>query len=303
MRSTRPNGAKSRCSSRGKKVVNASHDEKQARAVERILAGDDADMAELTMRELRSQKETYETMVQELARSIDPRVRSRARLLLRFWAQPVESSKGVSLAGIQLQTWEDLEKFSWDLARIENPDVDLDLGKAYLDELGHLVEKNLPQRSISPTDSISALRQVLARREGFRGNLENYFDPSNSYLHRVLETKMGIPLTLSLIYLFAAHRAGLDVYGLNTPGHYLAGIGGVIFDPFHGASVMAADDLSAKFGTDRASWANPMFMRATPRETAERMLVNLLNSYSRLGDEARHCRTVACLQMIEENLG
>jgi len=93
------------------------------------------------------------------------------------------------------------------------------------------------------------------------------------------------------------------VYGLNTPGHYLVGIGGVTFDPFHGAAVMSADDLSAKFGTERACWASPMYMRATPRETAERMLVNLVNSYSRAGDEARHARVVSYLQMVEESLG
>jgi len=284
-------------------AVNAPHDEKQARAVEKILAGDDADMADLTMRELRSQKEAYHPLVENLAGSADPRVRTRARLLLRFWAEGGSLPDPSSLAGMQLGSWEDLEKFCWQVARIENPETDLKAGMEYLDELGRLVEKNLPHRSVSPTDSICALRQILARREGFRGNLDRYFDPANSYLHRVLETKMGIPLTLSLVYLFAGHRAGLEVYGLNTPGHYLAGIGGVIFDPFHGASVMSADDLSAKFGTDRMAWANPMYMRATPKDTAERMLVNLLNSYSRLGDEARHSRIVSCLQMIEESFG
>ena len=122
-------------------------------------------------------------------------------------------------------------------------------------------------------------------------------------LHRVLQAKMGIPLTLALVYIFAGQRAGLEVYGLNTPGHYLAGIGGVVFDPFHGGVVLSADDLAAKFGTERSCWASPMFMRATPRDTAERMLVNLLNSYSRRGDEARHARTVSYLQMLEESLG
>jgi regulator of sirC expression with transglutaminase-like and TPR domain len=283
--------------------MGAPHDEKQARALEEILAGDDADMVDLTVRELRSQKDSYRPLIEKLAGSPDAKVRSRARLLLRFWAETTQAVPSPLLAGLQLRTWEDLEKFCWDLAKIENPEAELEEGKSYLDELGQLVEKNLPHRSISPTDSISALRQILARREGFRGNLDNYFDPSNSYLHRVLQTKMGIPLTLALVYLFAGQRAGLDVYGMNTPGHYLAGMGGVIFDPFHGAVVMSADDLSAKFGTDRTSWANPMYMRATPRDTAERMLVNLLNSYSRLGDEARHSRTVSCLQMIEENLG
>ncbi len=279
------------------------HEAQQAKAVEKIFAGDDGDLADLTIREIRVQEGRYGHLIAELAKSQDPKIQARARMILRFWGKLAKSESGRQLTCPELATWENLEAFCWQLAEVENPEVDTATGMAYLDQLGQAVEKGLPRRSISPTDSISSLRQVLARREGFRGNLDDYFHPSNSYLHRVLQTKLGIPLTLALVYIFAGQRAGLEVYGLNTPGHYLAGIGGVVFDPFHGGVVLSADDLAAKFGTERGCWANPMFMRATPRDTAERMLINLLNSYSRRGDEARHARTVSYLQMIEESLG
>ena len=282
-------------------LVNSSHDENQARAVERILAGEDADMVDMTMGELRSQQERHGELIARLAQTGNPKVRSRARIILRFWEDFKNRPNSPTGGSTDFETWEDLERFCWQIAEIESPEMDMKKPKSYLDDLGAQVEKNLPQRSISPSDSIAALREVLARREGFRANLRDYFDPANSYLHRLLETRLGIPLTLALVYIFAGQRAGLDVYGINTPGHYLAGIGGVIFDPFHGAGVMSADDLAAKFGTDRMSWANPMHMRATPRSTAERMLINLLNSYSRRGDEARHSRVVSYLQMIEES--
>jgi len=283
--------------------VNQPHDAQQAKAVEKIFAGDDADLADLTIREIRSQQERYAPLISDLSKSPDVKIQARARLILRYWGKLSRSEPFGHPAKPELASWGDLEAFCWQLAEVENPEADTAAGMSYLDHLGQAVEANLPRRSISPTDSISAMRQILARREGFRGNLDDYFHPSNSYLHRVLETKQGIPLTLALIYIFAGQRAGMDVYGLNTPGHYLAGIGGVVFDPFHGGVVLSADDLAAKFGTDRSCWANPMYMRATPRDTAERMLVNLLNSYSRRGDESRHARTVAYLQMIEESLG
>lgn len=279
------------------------HEAQQAKAVEKIFAGDDGDLADLTIREIRIQEGRYSHLIAELAKSQDPKIQARARMILRFWGKLAKSESGRQPTCPELVTWENLEAFCWQLAEVENPEVDTATGVAYLDQLGQAVEKGLPRRSISPTDSISALRQVLARREGFRGNLDDYFHPSNSYLHRVLQTKLGIPLALALVYIFAGQRAGLEVYGLNTPGHYLAGIGGVVFDPFHGGVVLSADDLAAKFGAERGCWANPMFMRATPRDTAERMLINLLNSYSRRGDEARHARTVSYLQMIEESLG
>ncbi len=279
------------------------HEAQQAKAVEKIFAGDDSDLADLTVREIRSQEGRYGSLIEELAKSPDPKIQARARLVLRFWGKIAKTDSRREPSCPELATWDDLEAFCWQLAEVENPEVDTATGMAYLDQLGQAVEKGLPRRSISPTDSISALRQILARREGFRGNLDDYFHPSNSYLHRVLQTKLGIPLALALVYIFAGQRAGLEVYGLNTPGHYLAGIGGVVFDPFHGGVVLSADDLAAKFGTERSCWANPMFMRATPRDTAERMLINLLNSYSRRGDEARHAQTVSYLQMIEESLG
>lgn len=295
-------GATFPCSSRGRSV-NPPHEAPQAKAVEKIFAGDDSDLADLTIREIRAQEDRYGSLISDLARNPDPKIQARARLILRAWGKITQPSFIRDKPRPELLSWPDLEAFCWQLAEVESPGADPAAGMAYLDQLGKDVEKNLPRRSISPTDSISAMRQVLARREGFRGNLDDYFHPSNSYLHRVLETKLGIPLALALIYIFAAQRAGLEVYGLNTPGHYLAGIGGVAFDPFHGAVVLSADDLAAKFGTERSCWANPMFMRATPKDTAERMLINLLNSYSRRGDEARHARTVAYLQMIEESLG
>lgn len=275
----------------------------QAKAVENIFAGDDADLVDLTIREIRSQENRYRPLVHDLARNPDPKIQARARLILRFWVKTSKADHSGSSIRPNLTSWSDLESFCWQLAEMENPDLDTAAAMSYLDQIGAAVEKNLPRRSISPTDSISAFRQILARREGFRGNLDDYFHPSNSYLHRVLETRLGIPLTLALVYIFAGQRAGLEVYGLNTPGHYLAGTGGVVFDPFHGGVVLSADDLAAKFGTERSCWANPMFMRATPRDTAERMLVNLLNSYSRRGDEGRHARTVAYLQMLDESLG
>ena len=283
--------------------MSSPHDAQQAKAVEKILAGDDADLADLTIREIRSQEERYGPLISDLSKSPDAKIQARARLILRYWGKLSRLEPVGHPARPELVTWGDLETFCWQLAEVENPEADTAAGMSYLDQLGQAIEANLPRRSISPTDSISAMRQILARREGFRGNLDDYFHPSNSYLHRVLQTKQGIPLTLALVYIFAGQRAGLDVYGLNTPGHYLAGIGGVVFDPFHGGVVLSADDLAAKFGTERSCWANPMFMRATPRDTAERMLVNLLNSYSRRGDESRHARTVAYLQMIEESLG
>ena len=144
--------------------MSAPHEANQAKAVEKILAGEDSDLADLTIREIRSQEQRYGPLISDLAKNPDPKIQARARLILRFWGKVTQPKFTRESAKPELLSWADLEAFCWQLAEVENPEADTASGMAYLDLLGQAVEKNLPRRSISPTDSISALRQVLARR-------------------------------------------------------------------------------------------------------------------------------------------
>ena len=165
--------------------MNAPRSDLQVRALRKILGGDDADMADLTMRELRAQQNIYKDLIVELSQVEDVKVQTRARLILKFWENMKRRDKVAVSEPLEFSSWEDLESFCWQLAEIESPGIDLQPVMTYLDKLGALVEKNLPQRSISPSDSIGALRQVLARREGFRGNLENYLPRLDRWQNRL----------------------------------------------------------------------------------------------------------------------
>ena len=85
---------------------------------------------------------------------------------------------------------------------------------------------------------LAHLHQVLFEEEGFAGNQQQYYTAENSYLPEVLATRQGIPISLTLVYKAVAELAGLQVVGLNSPGHFLAAVndgeGEIIVDPFFG---------------------------------------------------------------------
>ncbi len=125
---------------------------------------------------------------------------------------------------------------------------------------------------------------------GFRGNAEDYYDPENSYLNRVLDRRSGIPISLGLVYMEVAQRVAIGAVGVSFPGHFLVRIDdpvgeSILVDPFNGGRVLARsdlDELAGKHGGRRVSAA--MLARATPRQIFARMLMNLRAAYAARGD-------------------
>jgi regulator of sirC expression with transglutaminase-like and TPR domain len=101
-------------------------------------------------------------------------------------------------------------------------------------------------RSRHPQAVLAHLHDVLFEEEGFAGNGQDYYNTDNSYLSRVLETRRGIPITLTLVYKAVAEGAGLHVEGVNAPGHFLARVktseGSMIVDPFFAGGVLTDEE-------------------------------------------------------------
>lgn len=159
-------------------------------------------------------------------------------------------------------------------------EVDEDAALARLDELAAEVA-DVAQRM----DELDALGGVLGARHGFAGAGDTYDDPRNSMLDLVLERGRGLPITLSVVYIETARRAGIALDGVGLPGHYVVGRfparGGppVLLDAFSGGVRMPAEAAS---GSDVRPWG--------AHETALRMLNNLVGSYTRRNDLGRAIR-------------
>jgi regulator of sirC expression with transglutaminase-like and TPR domain len=135
----------------------------------------------------------------------------------------------------------DLTRIALEVARDAYPDLDADACLARIDALAERVRDRC-REGARVKSILGQINWVLFEEERFRGNDEEYYDPRNSYLNVVLERKLGIPLSLSILYRAVAERIGLELSGVNLPAHFLlrAGRGGqtVFIDPYHAGRLL-----------------------------------------------------------------
>ena len=176
------------------------------------------------------------------------------------------------------------------IAAEEYPSLDVE---EYLDRIDELAERARERVGrYPPTERIARFNHLLFRELGFVGNRENYDDPRNSFLNEVLDRKVGIPITLAVVYTEIGSRMGLPVVGVGFPGHFLVrwmGERGALIDPFFGGVItreQCAEKLRSNYGPD-AQMDDRLLAPATPRETLARMLRNLKLNYLGSGDLPR----------------
>jgi regulator of sirC expression with transglutaminase-like and TPR domain len=172
----------------------------------------------------------------------------------------------------------------------------LDVG-AYLrrlDALGQGVKARLAD-GLGALKTLQAIRAVL-RAEGYRGNDEAYYDPRNSFLNEVLDRKLGIPITLSVLTIEVARRVGLELQGVGFPGHFLVrcpgqvGLPGDIYvDAFNGWELLGAEECTARFRAAlHGKTFDPGFLDPVDsRHILSRLLHNLKRIYVEKADDVR----------------
>lgn len=162
-----------------------------------------------------------------------------------------------------------------------------------LDELAERVRDRLADES-APLVLLQEVGRVLFEEEGFRGNREEYYDPRNSFLNDVIDRRIGIPLTLSIVYLEVGWRLGLPLHGVNFPGHFLVRYAGeamqLLVDPFQSGMVRFEDEaqdlLDHVYGGSVRMQED--FLRvADRRDMLTRLLANLKGNYLNRRDDVR----------------
>ena len=177
------------------------------------------------------------------------------------------------------------------IARLGRDDVD---GHALARELD-LIAEAVRERDAERSGSGPLARAVAAElfeNLGYRGNRERYTDPENSYIDRVIERRLGIPITLSLVYMEVAQRVGLECDGIGFPGHFLVRCGGddgFFLDPFNGGQQLSREDLEGRLEGHTADLPSldSLLAAVTRRQILQRMLVNLCVAYQGMGDAPR----------------
>ena len=167
------------------------------------------------------------------------------------------------------------------IAREAYPRLDPEV---YIQQLDRMATAVRPVLEAAPTtaDRLEALNHYLFVELGFKGNQEDYYNPRNSYLNDVLERRLGIPITLSVLYLEVGRRLDLPLEGINFPGHFLIKCtvppAPLFIDPFAGGQILEEDELEARLplSSGRRLPLEKYFLEAvSPREILARMLRNL----------------------------
>jgi regulator of sirC expression with transglutaminase-like and TPR domain len=185
----------------------------------------------------------------------------------------------------------DEEAFSLDRAALimaleEYPDLDI---KAYLRRLDVFAARAeaLVGEDRSPVNIIKCINEVLFVQEGLRGNDEDYYDPRNSYLNEVLDRKLGIPISLSVVYMEVAKRIGFLIKGVGFPGHFLikhaANDREIIIDTFNLGRILTPNDcqeLLDKIYNGTVSMNASLLQPMEKRSILTRMLYNLKGVYT-----------------------
>lgn len=253
-------------------------------------------------------------LLEQAAQESNPELRYRAETLLRsihrgplrlaidaFAAQPNETL--------------DVEQGMWLIARILNPQVSRRKLDQQLDEIAELVRvklgKDVDPTTIAPQKSVAALREVLFDDLKFAGNRDDYQNPDNSSLERVLATRKGLPILLAHVTVAVARRLDLPIVGLPVSGMYTVKYDGwrapkgfpkrdIFFHPYEGGRVLSREDRAKLFPSEDPEVLVPP---GTSREVLIRMLSNLTSSLDHKPERAEQLQLATeMLQQLRAGL-
>ena len=199
----------------------------------------------------------------------------------------------------------DLLRAALTFARIEDPQLDVEQYVSRVEELSQRATAKV-QDLDDPANVIAALNQVLFQEEMFRGNTVDYYSPRNSFLHDVLDRRLGIPISLALVYMEVARRVGFPLFGVGMPGHFLlkhydAAGHSILIDVFERGVVVTEEDCRQKLNTiysGQLTLQPEFLLPVTRRQMLTRMLNNLRSIYLSRRDFRRAVQVVDLILVI-----
>jgi regulator of sirC expression with transglutaminase-like and TPR domain len=199
----------------------------------------------------------------------------------------------------------DLAAASLLIAGHEYPELDVPAYLHRLDRMAAAVRERL-EGDPQPEAAVAVLRQYLFDDMGFRGNVEDYYDPRNSFLNEVMDRRTGIPITLSTVYMEVGRRLGLDVQGVGLPGHFIVRVavssGSLLIDPFQSGARLTTADCQERLDriySGRVRVDRSMLVSCPPLAILARMLRNLKAIYLKRQDHERALQVVDLLLEVD----
>jgi len=249
----------------------------QKTAIVKLLRDDDPRTVDLVKDQLALQGSAALPALQDLLTMYDERVTQHVKDVMGR-IDAVEASLELGRRCENFAEHDDLEGFCWLLARAMIPGTDVEEWQTLLDQWsGRVAQYRAPEDTAE--DRVRLLAHFLGGQLGFHGNTEDYYNPDNTLLPQVMTTRLGIPITLALLYMLVGQRCGLRVEGINFPGHFLARHDGVLFDPFERGRIIGIPECRQILARQKLELQPSHLETATPIAIARRILANLLYVY------------------------
>lgn len=185
----------------------------------------------------------------------------------------------------------------------EYPQLEL---SPYLDMLDHMAQVAGEKRtsSDSPRETVEKINSVLFESFGFRGNPDDYYDPRNSFFNDVLDRRIGVPITLSTVYIEVSRRLNFPIAGVGMPGHFIVKYFDpreeFFIDPYNRGAILTREDcrdrLHERYG-DALEFSDRLLGRATHRQILWRMLNNLKDIYLK-GHATDKCLSIVDMMLM-----
>ena len=189
------------------------------------------------------------------------------------------------------------------IAADEYPGLDVPAQLKALDALGRVAAIRVGQDR-DPLYCMNALSEYLFDEVGFKGNVDDYYDPRNSYVNDVLTRRLGIPITLSLVYIEVGRRLDVPLVGVGMPGHFLVKhveVDDLFVDPFHNGMLLSKQECIERLNTTGpgdAEWREDYVTPISNRDFIARMLRNLKTIYWQRQEYGRSLTTLDWLLEI-----
>ncbi|MCC5816764.1 MAG: transglutaminase family protein [Leptospira sp.] len=220
----------------------------------------------------------------------DPVLRSTSRCFARLIQTERTYHRLKRIAQRPLsRTYEDLEEGVFLISELGDSQASYIELKNYLDRVAERVEELFEENFeiLSDESKVQILIRVLVEEEGFYGNEKYYDDPSNSFINQVIKTKMGIPISLSAIFILVGKRLGLPIYGTNMPFHFLLLYDSpdytTYIDPYNSGILLDRTTCERFLETHGFEPTQKYFARASTSSIIRRMFRNLINIYRKKG--------------------
>ena len=275
--------------------------EPEKKALLNLLADEDAGVYQAIRAKILSYGHSATRWLQPATLSSDPVLRRRAIEIVQFLSRQASDNRFLAFCLTQGEEL-DIEEGSLLLAQTQFPDINSLAYQALFDSYAADLKEQIDPAARAE-QIIAVINHYLFDELGYRGNEDNYYDPENSYLNRVVDRRTGNPISLCSIYLSLARRLKLPVVGIGMPGHFLcryqnASEEALFIDAFNRGKLLTKADCVKYLVHTRDGFKDSYLAPVSGRRTLLRMCSNLHQIYSQLSlsDEvARYQRYIVAL--------